>query len=381
MQHQLHIVADTSVTSGGEGLAALRYAEYIAHAGCHVTLISLGGTSIPRRVNGIGSIRIQLIPNKRSISKYISYYYFIKNLCYEDKIDLIHIHGMWNPVLAMAAAVSKMNDLPLILSPHGCMEAVALKYNFFKKWIALRTYQGLVLRTVSLFIATAKSEKNSIRQLGYKQYIAVIPNGIDVTDTVVASPKKRTNKILYLSRIHPKKGLEDLIESWSIVRKDEWRIIIAGSGDSRYRESLGRLIRNRGVEGIEFIGFVTGVSKQVCFDGADIFILPTHSENFGLVVAEALVNEVPVITTTAAPWKDLVDYKCGWWVKPSVGGISKALVEAMSLDYDELRIMGKRGRQLVIAKYSWINIGITALNVCEWLLDGSKEKPSVVERR
>ena len=111
MQHQLHIVADTSVTSGGEGLAALRYAEYIAHAGCHVTLISLGGTSIPRRVNGIGSIRIQLIPNKRSISKYISYYYFIKNLCYEDKIDLIHIHGMWNPVLAMAAAVSKMNDL------------------------------------------------------------------------------------------------------------------------------------------------------------------------------------------------------------------------------------------------------------------------------
>jgi glycosyltransferase involved in cell wall biosynthesis len=371
MQHQLHIVADTSITSGGEGLAALRYAEHIAHAGCHVTLISLEGMDIPlRRVNGAGSIGIHLIPEKTGnfISKYISYYSFIQKLCHENKVELIHIHGMWRPVLAIAASVSKNNNLPLILSPHGCMEPVALKYKYYKKWFALITYQGLVLRTVSLFVATAEQEKDSIRRLGYKQPIAVIPNGVDVTDVIVSSHKKKISKtILYLSRLHPKKGIEDLIESWSKVRKEGWKIIIAGDGDSDYRESLERLIHKRGLGSyFEFMGFVTGINKQACFNAADIFILPTHSENFGLVVAEALVNELPVITTTGAPWKDLVDYQCGWWVEPNADGISIALVEAMSFDRDRLREMGKRGRRLVIDKYSWLNIGTTALNVCEW---------------
>lgn len=383
MQHQLHVVADTSLTSGGEGLASLKYAEYIARAGCHVTLISLNGIELPEReAVGAGSIAIHLLPQKKSvfIYKYLSFYSYIHKLCNKNKVNIIHIHGMWNPVLAVAAVVSKVNKLPLILSPHGCMEPVALRYKFYKKWLALRTYQGIVLRSVSLFVATAEQEKESIRRLDYKQPIAVIPNGVDVTDVVVSTEEKRPKTILFLSRLHPNKGLEDLVESWFRVRKVGWTIIIAGDGDSDYRSYLERLICKRGLESdFEFIGFVTGASKQACFESADLFILPTHSENFGLVVAEALVNELPVITTTAAPWRDLVDYQCGWWVEPDKGGISKALVEAMSLEHEQLIAMGQRGRQLVLDKYSWLNIGIMALNVSGWLLDHSQEKPSNID--
>lgn len=381
-QHQLHIVADTSLTSGGEGLAALKYAEHIAQAGCHVTLVLLKGVDAPKRqMKGLGSIAIHLIPRKESffIHKYFSFYTYIRQLCNDNDVDIVHVHGMWRPILAITAIVSKNNRLPLILSPHGCMEPVALKYKYYKKWAALKTYQGLVLRAVSLFVATAEKEKESIRRLGYTQPIAVIPNGVDVTDvkTSLHLQKKDTNTILYLSRLHPGKGIENLIESWAAVRKDGWKIIIAGDGDRVYRESLEKLLSKYELESdFEFVGLVTGASKQACFEAADIFILPTHSENFGLVVAEALMHELPVITTTGAPWQELIDHQCGWWVEPNVASISKALFEAMSTESGQLRLMGQRGRQLVIDNYSWLKIGAIALKTGEWLVGHSPEKPS-----
>jgi glycosyltransferase involved in cell wall biosynthesis len=136
------------------------------------------------------------------------------------------------------------------------------------------------------------------------------------------------------------------------------------------------LIAKRGLQSdFEFLGFVSGESKQACFDAADIFVLPSYSENFGIVVAEALANEVPVITTTATPWADLVVHSCGWWVPPGVDGVATALSEAMNLNVNELRLMGQRGRKLVKDKYSWDTIGASALAVSIWLLDRSAPKP------
>ena len=114
-----------------------------------------------------------------------------------------------------------------------------------------------------------------------------------------------------------------------------------------------------------------GVRKSACFQNAELFILPTYSENFGIAVAEALAHELPVITTTGAPWEDLVVFKCGWWVAPGVATISAALKAAMHTDVKELRLMGQRGRQLVIQKYSWDMIGQNALNVYHSLVNRS----------
>jgi glycosyltransferase involved in cell wall biosynthesis len=381
MQNQLHVVANSAATSGGEGLAALRYAESVARAGGKVTLVSkdVAGMHV-REPYGKGIFVRQAAPNRKQLlHELFTQYRFLQTLCQQDQVDLIHLHGIWSPLLAVAALVASRRRIPLVISPHGCLEPWALAYKHTKKWLALKTYQGLVLRSAALFVATADQELASIRLLGLHQAGAVIPNGVDLESAPRGQAHRAAKTILFLSRVNPKKGLLDLVEAWAKVRKPGWRIVIAGGDEEGYRAKVEALIQSKGLASdFEFVGFVVGAKKQACFDAADIFILPTYSENFGIAVAEALANELPVITTTGAPWQDLLVYRCGWWVAPGVQGISGALISAMECDPEELKEMGQRGRRLVIDKFSWEKIGSTALEVSGWLLDPSGPKPDSV---
>jgi glycosyltransferase involved in cell wall biosynthesis len=381
--HQFHIVANAAVASGGEGLAALRYAESIASAGCEVTFLSkhllAGHLSVSI---GRGNFDPQVVPTRNNLLlELFEQYRFLQKLCEQKKCNLIHLHGMWAPLLAIAALVAHRLSIPLVIAPHGCLEPWALNYKYRKKWLALLFYQKPVLCSASLFIATANQELESIRRLGLRQPIAVIPNGVDIGSPPNRDTYKEAKTILFLSRVNPKKGLLDLVEAWARIRRPGWRIVIAGGDEDGYRAKVEALIRAKKLQAdFEFVGFVEGASKKACFDDADIFILPTYSENFGIAVAEALASELPVITTTGAPWQDLIEYRCGWWVEPGVQGVSDALVKAMNCDPEELMEMGRRGRQLVIKKYSWHRVGTNALAVSEWLLDPSRPIPEAVSQ-
>lgn len=383
MQSQLHVVANSSVASGGEGLAALRYAESIARAGIEVTLISKKVSEKKESSSyGKGSFDKQIAPTRRNLMiELFDQYRFMQKICEGRQINLIHLHGMWSPILAVAALISKKKKITLVISPHGCLEPWSLKYKHHKKWLALKTYQGAILRWTSLFVATAHQELKSIRQLGLHQPVAVIPNGVDIGPAPHRDVHVKVKTILFLSRLNPVKGLIDLVEAWALVRRPGWRIVIAGGDEDGYRAKVEALIRKKGLQSdFEFADFVEGACKQACFESAEIFILPTYSENFGIVVAEALANEVPVITTTKAPWKGLVEHRCGWWVEPGVQGILGALINALDCDSEELREMGRRGRQLVNDKFSWDKIGATALEVSEWLLYTPRPTPEAVSK-
>jgi glycosyltransferase involved in cell wall biosynthesis len=380
--NQLHVVANAGSVSGGEGLAALRYAQAIAHAGCEVVLLSknIMGTPITELM-GKGQFSQLAAPTRHNLlSELFDQYGFMQQLCEQKKINLIHLHGMWSPFLAVAALLAHRRGIPLVISPHGCLEPWALQYKSFKKLLAIKIYQGAVLRSATLFVATADQELASIRNLGFRQPVAVVPNGVDVGEVPRRDEHREIKTLLFLSRIHPIKGLLDLVEAWALVRRPGWRIVIAGGDEAGYRARVENLIRVKGLASdFEFAGFVDGARKQACFDQADVFILPTYSENFGIAVAEALANELPVITTTGAPWPDLVEHRCGWWVEPGVQGISGALIEAMECQPSELRKMGQRGRQLVIDKFSWDRIGATALAVSAWMMDQTQPQPQVVK--
>jgi len=381
VKNQLHLVANSAVTSGGEGLAAVRYAESLSRSGCRVTLLAKTIALINRDSLPVDKFFVQQKAklHHNVLVELSQQYSEINRLCDKRKFDLIHLHGMWTPFLAVAALVACKKRIPLVISPHGCLEPWALGFKKNKKKLALMTYQGAVLRSASMFIATANQELESIRNLGYRQPIAVIPNGVDIGVPSSRGSQAALKTILFLSRVHPKKGLLDLVEAWSLVRQPGWRIVIAGGDEGGYRATVEALIKSKGLHAdFEFTGFVDGARKQACFDEATLFVLPTYSENFGIAVAEAMANELPVITTTGAPWRDLLEHHCGWWVAPGVLGLTGALSEAMACSPAHLKAMGQRGRQLVINKYSWSQIGATALEASDWLLNQSLPKPAVV---
>jgi glycosyltransferase involved in cell wall biosynthesis len=188
-------------------------------------------------------------------------------------------------------------------------------------------------------------------------------------------------RALFLSRIHPKKGLLNLIEAWRQVRPRGWRLLIAGPDESNHLSSVQEAVRQAGLTAtVTFVGPVYGQQKLDLFNSADLFILPTFSENFGIAVPEALASAVPVITTKGAPWGCLETHDCGWWVDIGVPPLARALSEATQCSESELRQMGLRGRQLVSREYSLARIGQQMQAVYQWVLGGGARPNCVLEK-
>ena len=182
-----------------------------------------------------------------------------------------------------------------------------------------------------------------------------------------------------MSRINPKKGLPMLLDAWAKVAPADWRLVIAGNDDSNHLSVVERKIRElRLADKVSVAGPLFGEAQETAYRNADLFVLPSYSENFGIVVAEALGYGIPVLTTTGCPWQELQKHNCGWWVEPSPAGIEAGLSEALCIKNEELSSMGVRGRKLVEEKYQWPGIAERMLVFYEWIRNGGKQPNFVV---
>lgn len=270
--------------------------------------------------------------------------------------DIVHIHGMWSPLLAAFAQHARCLRIPYIVSPHGMLEPWSLSAGARRKSLALRTYQGRILRDAVAIHTTSVMEATHVRSLGVTRApIIVVPNIVEAPMAIhedQTAPKDRNRVLLFLSRIHRKKGLDTLLSAWNGIRPPGWNLLIVGSGDPSYLQSLQHLCRANGIADVSFHPHAEGETRERLFRSASAFVLPTHSENFGNVVAEALIRGLPVITTTGTPWSELVPRRCGWYVEPSVGALMNVLAEATAMDENTLREMGARGRDYALAHFS-----------------------------
>lgn len=181
------------------------------------------------------------------------------------------------------------------------------------------------------------------------------------------APRRR---VLFLPRLHPKKGLLNPVRAWTAIRPDvAWELVLLGPDECGLKAELFKLVHECGLQDrISYGGEVwEDAAKWQAYRNADLFVLPTYSENFGLVVAEALGSGVPVITTRGALWQDLEAYQCGWWIDIGVEPLIAALRRAMATHLPELVAMGLRGSQLVQQKYAWAPIGGKMAEIYQWL--------------
>jgi glycosyltransferase involved in cell wall biosynthesis len=184
---------------------------------------------------------------------------------------------------------------------------------------------------------------------------------------------------MFLSRLHPGKGADMLLQSWKKLQYKfpDWELVLAGPINDNYSRNITNLAKELNCKRITFTGEVTGQIKTDTFTNSDLFVLPTSSENFCFVIAEAFAHGLPVITTKGAPWQGIEKENCGWWIDKNEDELVACLSHAMTLPSAQLKEMGVRGREWMKRDFTWEVFGKKMYNAYNWLL-GKGDKPDYV---
>lgn len=315
---------------------------------------------------------------------WLGIYQTIQQTMKEFKPDLVHVHGIWSVTSCMTAFVAQRHGIPYIVAPRGMLEPWALNAKKWKKKIAMAGYQRKILKNARALHATAESERQQFQCLGFNQCCFVSPNGVLFPNVL---PERRPHeegvrRVLFLSRIHPKKGIVELLDAWSVILRDlkskkflptnKWILEIAGTDSDGYlsvvKKQAARLGFNLNAEDQEnceiiFSGPQDEARKWEAYCRCDIFVLPSYSENFGIVVAEALYAGCPVVTTKATPWGELERIGCGKHIDLGVDSLVRALWEMFALSDADREEMGCKGRKFVEEYYAWPKIAVHLADV------------------
>jgi len=311
---------------------------------------------------------------------------------------IVHSHGLWMHPGATARKCASRARGPLVISPHGMLEPWALNHSRLKKKLAAWWFEDKNLRQAACLHALCAAEADNFRRYGLKNPIAIIPNGVDVPDsgkqksetgnqTTAAGtlaekiPKLKGRPcILFLSRLHPKKGLSNLLQAWQRVAHDfrDWRLLIAGAGQPAYEQELRDLAKNYGLEkSVVFTGPVYGEDKRQLLAAADVFVLPSFSEGFSVAILEAAAAGVPVLLTPECHFPELVKAGAAFEMAPQASAIEGGLRQILELSEGQRKAMGRRGLELVKQSYTWPVIAGRMCEVYEWLA-GNGPRPECV---
>lgn len=434
----LHVIPDLKQASGPSAFC-VKVCDQLAEEGLDVAILH-GGAVEPT----------SLLPENRKVHLVDDFKFFKKGAL----PDLVHVHSLWAPVSHAGVSFARRHKIPYVISAHGMLAPWAMNHKWLKKRIAWWLYQKRDLQGVALFHVTAPCEVEWLRGLGLKQPCVLAPLGSDLPDlnNVETQRRRDVKTVLFVGRIYPVKGLMNLVKAWAAVKKSSlvhycdsslvgkldgdigstnelmnsrtnerppWQLVLAGPDQAGHKAELEAEAKKLGLSvadipanqllsqpanplsqpatppsppDLVFTGPVYGADKDALYRMADLFVLPSYTENFGVVVTDSLSYGVPVITTKGAPWSELLgspkrvnskplivnsepccegddnqrctvydsqltDFtangRCGWWIDIGVEPLSEALIEAVSLRDVERRQLGLAGRNLVENRYTW----------------------------
>lgn len=286
------------------------------------------------------------------------------------QVDIVHNHSLWSMVNVASGLVVPGHRAKLVTSPRGTLSSWALGRSRLMKR-GLWPLQRKALDRADLLHATSEVEYNEIRAQGFKAPVAIIPNGIDVP---AYKPRRDASRrtLLFLGRIHPTKGIDRLLLAWQQLQDlhPDWRLVIAGRGEATHEREVTELAARLNLKRVEFPGPLYGDAKSGAFFAAEVFVLPSHSENFGMAVAEALAHGCPAVVSRGAPWSGLEAEDCGWWVSNDVPALTHALDTAMRESWERRENRGKAGRHWMERNFTWASVAEQMDGAYQWMLKG-----------
>jgi glycosyltransferase involved in cell wall biosynthesis len=304
----------------------------------------------------------------------------------DGTIDILHSHGLWMYPGYAVHVVGRRDAIPYVVSPHGMLDSWALKNSAWKKKIAGWLYENRNLRSAACIHALCESEYQSIRAYGLKNPVCIIPNGVTLPEMSAEPPAPAWDGqvpagkkvMLFLGRIHPKKGLPNLIEAWSRVKPKEWLLAIAGWDQGGHENQLKKLVKDLRLDkDIIFPGPAFDEKKKAYLQNADAFILPSFSEGLPMSVLEAWSYGLPVLMTEECNIPEGFEANAAIEIKPEPDSIAEALKEFNGLPEEEQKQIGRNGLKLVKDKFNWPKIATEMINVYKWVL-GQADMPDCV---
>lgn len=376
----LQTIASFGAESGGTSTCTYDLLTALNQLDCPTDVLTLKPTDPTDRLMGTGESWIKALEwdgktpfgYSRNIAEYLN----------RTNYDLYHTNGLWMYCNHITSSVARNKNKPYIITPHGMLYPQALVRSAWKKRLMMRLCFNKDISEACCIHVTCMQEMKYFRDLGYRNPVAVIANPVSIpvylNDICSLRSKKR---IAFLGRLHPRKKVNVLIEAWASLGNftQNAELYIMGKGDESYEADLKRLVQKLGLTNVVFTGFVNGREKFEKLASLNALFVPSDFENFGMIITEALIVKTPVMASLGTPWEELNSHHCGWWVNNDIQTLTQTIEKALTLSDDELEAMGERGRQLVIEKYSDIQVATQMKQLYEWLLYGGTKPEFVYE--
>jgi len=291
--------------------------------------------------------------------------------------DVVHLTGNYTGPCLPTMMACRLTGRPLVWSPRGSLQAT-------EEWSGVRRRgpKNVFDRAVraclpkrTVMHVTAEMERALSQKRIPGPPAVVIPNGVDAPTRLPDRPWRPEGRLrlMFISRLDPKKGLENLFTAMASL-PETISLDVYGSGEAGYSESLKKLPANLGIaDRVIFHGHVDGQAKTAAFSSADLLVLPSYSENFGMVVAEAMAYGIPVITSHATPWQRVEAMGCGRWIDNAPEAVAQAIRD---MSVQDLAEMGRRGHEWAVSELGWQALSNRMVDLYRGLVDG---RPSIEE--